>query len=139
VNQLTAPIVAIGVVTSPLVDLADAPRQPDEPGAAPARLVIDAAYRDGIDGLAVGDEIVVLTWLHLANREALVVHPRDDLTRPATGVFATRSQHRPNPIGLHHATITAITPDGITVEQLEAISGTPILDVKPVLGPPSQR
>jgi tRNA-Thr(GGU) m(6)t(6)A37 methyltransferase TsaA len=138
-DQFVAPLVVIGIVESALNDVVQAPRQPDEHGAAPARLVIEASYRDGIDGIEVGDEIIVITWLHLADRDTLSVHPRDDITRPATGVFATRSQHRPNPIGLHQATVTAVTPDGLYVQRLEAVSGTPILDIKPVLGPAEQR
>jgi tRNA-Thr(GGU) m(6)t(6)A37 methyltransferase TsaA len=136
VDHLVAPLV---VVNSALADVAQAPRQPDERGAVPARLVIHAAHRDSIDGIGVSDEIIVITWLHLADRDALTVHPRVDTTRPATGVFATRSQHRPNPIGLHRATVTAVTPDGLDVQRLEAVSGTPILDIKPVLGPTEHR
>jgi tRNA-Thr(GGU) m(6)t(6)A37 methyltransferase TsaA len=129
----------IGLVDSTLTDVADAPHQPDEHGATSACLRIADPYRAGIGGVSVGDEIIVLTWLHLANRATLTVHPRGDFARPVTGVFSTRSQHRPNPIGLHRTTVTGITPHGLDVRPLEAISGTPILDIKPVIGPPDYR
>ncbi len=95
--------------------------------------------RPSLHGLHVGDDIVVLTWLDRADRQTLSVHPRDDPDRPVTGVFATRSADRPNPIGLHSVRITAATDTTITVEQLEALDGTPILDVKPVLGSVPER
>jgi len=129
---------AIGRVESALTDLAQAPRQPDE-GAPAATLVFDPAVRAGLDDLAVGDAIVLITWFDRASRDTLVVHPRSDLTRPPTGVFATRSPARPNPIGLHTTHITAIDGVRIAVDHLEALDGTPILDVKPVLGAIDQR
>lgn len=129
---------AIGRVESPLTDPAQAPRQPDE-GAPAATLVFDPAVRAGLDGLAPGDAIVLITWFDRASRDALVVHPRGDLGRAPTGVFATRSPGRPNPIGLHTTRITVIDGVRVGVDHLEALDGTPILDVKPVLGPIDQR
>jgi tRNA-Thr(GGU) m(6)t(6)A37 methyltransferase TsaA len=87
----------------------------------------------GLDGLAVGDEIIVLTWLHRAHRKTLKVHPRSDPSRPLTGVFATRSPDRPNPIGLHRFTVRKISRNRLRIGPMEAIDGTPIIDIKPVL------
>jgi tRNA-Thr(GGU) m(6)t(6)A37 methyltransferase TsaA len=129
---------AIGHVESPLTDPAQAPRQPDE-GAPAATLVFAPAIQAALDGLAVGDAIVLITWFDRAARDVLVVHPRGDRTRPPTGVLATRSPDRPNPIGLHTTTITGIDGARVGVDHLEALDGTPILDVKPVLGPVDQR
>ncbi len=98
---------AIGVVRSPLVHRADAPRQGDE-GAPDAQLVLDAAVAAGLIGIAVGDELLVLTWLHEADRGVLTVHPRGGTDRPRQGVFGTRSPDRPNPIGLHRVRVPAI-------------------------------
>lgn len=122
----------IGHVASPLSDLAAAPRQGDE-GAPAAWLVLRAEVLDGLAGLAVGDALIVLTWLHRADREVLSVHPRDDRSRPRQGVFATRSADRPNPIGLHRVEVVEIGADRLRVDRLEALNGTPIVDVKPVL------
>ena len=124
----------VGVVRSPLRDRADAPRQGSE-GAPDARLVLEPAYADALRGIAVGDELIVLTWLHEADRAVLQVHPRDDETRPLTGVFATRSSDRPNPIGLHRVTVRAVDGLELAVGPLEAIDGTPVVDLKPVLHP----
>jgi tRNA-Thr(GGU) m(6)t(6)A37 methyltransferase TsaA len=122
----------IGVVRSPLISRHGAPRQPDE--AAPAASIeVEAPFREALEGLQPGDRIVVITWLHATERGIRRVHPRGDRTRPPQGVFATRSPDRPNPIGLHEVTIRAITGDRVDVEQLEAIDGTPVLDIKPVL------
>ena len=123
----------IGRVDSTLVDLAAAPRQGDE-GAPDAWLVFDPAVRDGLSGIEPGADIIVLTWLDRARRDVLVVHPRGDVSRPQEGVFGTRSPHRPNPIGLHRVTIIAVEDTRVQVRGLEAIDGTPIVDVKPVLG-----
>ena len=104
-------------------------------GVAGGSLVCDEAgllYLAAAD-LHVGDEILVLTWLHQGNRGTLSVHPRDDLSLPLTGVFSTRSSDRPNPLGLHRVTIISVEGNAITVRDLEAIDGTPVLDVKPVL------
>ena len=122
----------IGVVESPLRDPGDAPKQGDE-GAPDAWLVLDAAVAPGLADLRHGSQVVVLTWLHRARRDVLAVHPRDDPARPLTGVFSTRSADRPNPVGLHRVTIVAIDGTRIRVRNLEAVHGTPVLDLKPVL------
>ena len=123
----------VGRVESSLVDLADAPRQGDE-GAPEAWLVFEPAVRDALTGLEPGAQILVFTWLDQARRDVLRVYPRGDKSRPQEGVFATRSPHRPNPIGLHPVTVLEVGADRIRVSGLEAIDGTPIVDVKPVLG-----
>jgi tRNA-Thr(GGU) m(6)t(6)A37 methyltransferase TsaA len=123
---------AIGVVRSPLTRRADAPRQGDE-GAPDATVLLDPAYAEALEGVRVGDELVLLTWLHEADRSVLQVHPRDDESRPLTGVFATRSSDRPNPIGLHEVTVAGIDGLELAVGPLEAIDGTPVIDIKPVL------
>ncbi|MEU3838855.1 tRNA (N6-threonylcarbamoyladenosine(37)-N6)-methyltransferase TrmO [Streptomyces sp. NPDC028635] len=124
----------IGRVESLLTDRAAAPRQPDE-GAPDAWLVFDERYAAALDGLAEGADVVLLTWLDRADRDTLTVHPRGDATRPLTGVFATRSPDRPNPIGLHTVRVLTVAGTRVHVRNLEAIDGTPILDVKPVLTP----
>lgn len=124
---------AIGRVGSPLKDLEAAPRQADE-GAPEAWLVFEPDVVEGLRGIRVGDEVIVLTWLDRARRDVLSVHPRGDTSRPQEGVFNTRSPHRPNPIGLHEVQITAIDGPRVRVRSLEALDGTPIIDVKPVLG-----
>lgn len=123
---------SIGVVQSSLVDVASAPRQPDE-GAPAATLIFRPEVLEGIKDLHVGEEVILVTWLHRARREILSVHPRDDPERPRLGVFSTRSSDRPNPIGLHRVEIIRIDGDRVQVRHLEAVDGTPILDVKPVL------
>jgi tRNA-Thr(GGU) m(6)t(6)A37 methyltransferase TsaA len=125
-------VVVIGRVESPLTDLESAPRQADE-GAPEAWLVFEPEMLEGLRSLRPGDEVLVLTWLDRARRDILSVHPRGDTSRPQEGVFSTRSPHRPNPIGLHRAEITAIDGRRVRVRHLEALNGTPILDVKPVL------
>lgn len=125
-------VTAIGRVESPLTDLASAPRQADE-GAPAALLVFEAGMLEGLRSLRPGDEIIVLTWLDRAHRDVLTVHPRGDTSRAPEGVFSTRSPHRPNPIGLHQVRITAIDGPLVRVGSLEALHGTPIIDVKPVL------
>jgi tRNA-Thr(GGU) m(6)t(6)A37 methyltransferase TsaA len=122
----------IGHVESPLVDPATAPKQGFE-GAPDAWLVFDPDMTEAIRDLAVGAEAFVLTWLHRARRDVLAVHPRDDPRNPETGVFSTRSQDRPNPIGLHRVQVAAIDGPRVLVRDLEAVDGTPIVDVKPVL------
>jgi tRNA-Thr(GGU) m(6)t(6)A37 methyltransferase TsaA len=122
----------IGVVESPLVDPAEAPKQGDE-GAPDAWIAFDEAVAQGLRNLGVGDEVVLLTWLDRAPRDVLVVHPRSDPNRPEQGVFSTRSPARPNPIGLHRVTILSIEGTRMLVSNLEALNGTPVLDVKPVL------
>jgi tRNA-Thr(GGU) m(6)t(6)A37 methyltransferase TsaA len=123
----------IGRVASPLISTADAPRQGDE-GAPDAHLILDSDVQAGLDGMAIGDEIIVLCWLHEADRSVLTVHPRGDLRRPEQGVFNTRSASRPNPIGLHRVRVLGIEGRRVHVSGLEAIDGTPIVDLKPVLG-----
>ena len=128
----------IGRVESPIVDLSAAPRQGDE-GAPLAWLVFDPAVADGLRDIAQDSELLVLTWLDRANRDVLMVHPRGDVTRPQQGVFSTRSPHRPNPIGLHRVRILEVTDLEVRVADLEALDGTPVLDVKPVLEAPGER
>jgi tRNA-Thr(GGU) m(6)t(6)A37 methyltransferase TsaA len=123
----------VGTVESGLTDVASAPKQGDE-GAPDAWLVFEPAVTEAIDGVRVGDEVFVLTWLDRARRDVLAVHPRGDESRPRQGVFATRSEHRPNPIGIHRVEILAIEGARVQVGNLEAVDGTPIVDVKPVLG-----
>jgi tRNA-Thr(GGU) m(6)t(6)A37 methyltransferase TsaA len=126
-------ITPIGVVRSTLRDLGDAPRQAYE-GAPGATLEVDAEFAPALHGVSPGMELIVVTWLHEADRTALQVHPRDDERNPLTGVFATRSSDRPNPIGLHRATVLGIDPpNSVQVDALEAIDGTPILDLKVAL------
>ena len=122
----------IGRVESSLTDPAAAPKQGHE-GAPEAQLVLDPEVVDAIAGLAPGDRIVVLTWLDRARRDVLRVHPRDDRSNPVRGVFSTRSQDRPNPIGLHEAEVLAIEGATLRVRPLEAVDGTPVLDIKPVI------
>jgi tRNA-Thr(GGU) m(6)t(6)A37 methyltransferase TsaA len=129
---------SIGVVRSPLTDLEIAPRQGDE-GAPDAWLELAPHLSGGLLGMSVGDEIIVLTWLHQSRRDVVQVHPRGDQTRPLTGVFATRSPHRPNPIGMHQVVVKEIEQHRIKVGPLEVIDGTPLVDIKPVLGPPASR
>jgi len=123
----------VGRVESTLVDLAQAPRQGDE-GGPDAWLVFDAAVADAMRDLSPGDELLVLTWLDRADRSVTRVHPRGDQSRAEQGVFSTRSPHRPNPIGLHRVRVLEVDGLRVRVSDLEAIDGTPIVDVKPVLG-----
>lgn len=125
----------IGHVESPLTDRRDAPNQGSE-GAPEAWLVFSPELAEGFRDLAVGSEILVLTWLHLSRRDELVTRPEDDPRNPLTGVFSTRSPNRPNPIGLHRVRIAAIDGNRVLVRRLEAINGTPIADVKPVMSVP---
>jgi tRNA-Thr(GGU) m(6)t(6)A37 methyltransferase TsaA len=122
----------IGKVRSRLTSRDEAPRQGTE-GAPDAWLELNEKVLGGLDGLVVGQEIIVLTWLHQARREVLKVHPRSDPTLPLSGVFATRSPDRPNPVGLHRVRILELARNRIKVRPLEAIDGTPIVDIKPVL------
>ena len=128
----------IGSVHSPLTDPAQAPRQGDE-GAPDAWISIDPEFTEAARDLRAGDVVLVLTWLHRADRSVQAVHPRGDASRPLTGVFATRSPDRPNPIGLHRVRIIAIREERIEVSGLEAIDGTPVVDIKPVLVPTEER
>jgi len=117
-----------------LQEPAGAPKQADE-GAPEASLVIDTEFAAGLEGLKAGDEAIVITWLDRAQRDVLVNHPRGDASRPVAGVFTTRSPHRPNPIGLHQVTIAAVDGARVRVRSLEAVDGTPILDIKGILHP----
>ena len=126
-------LVPIGVVSSPLTDPAAAPKQGFE-GAPDAWLVLEPRVAAGLDGMRPGDEIIVVTWLHRARRDILRVHPRDDPSNPERGVFTTRSADRPNPIGLHRVEVVAVDGSAVRVRDLEAVDGTPVLDVKPILG-----
>ena len=128
----------IGWVESPLVDRDTAPKQGGE-GSPEAWLVFEPDVHDGLRDLRVGDQMIVLTWLDRADRDVLAVHPRGDPTRPVTGVFSTRSPDRPNPIGLHRVRISAIEGLRVLVRHLEALNGTPIVDVKPVLDLTAER
>jgi tRNA-Thr(GGU) m(6)t(6)A37 methyltransferase TsaA len=119
----------VGVVRSALRARDDAPNQAFE-GAPEAVLELDAAFADAIHLVEPGDELIVLTWLHLADRSVLQTHPRDDPTTPLTGVFRTRSSDRPNPIGVHRVTVTERAGLTIRVAALEAVDGTPIVDLK---------
>lgn len=123
----------IGRVHSTLTDRTLAPKQGSE-DAPDATLEISPAFADGLDTVTAGTDVLLLTWLHEAERDVLKVHPRDDETRPLTGVFATRSADRPNPIGVHRVRVLQIDRRGwLTVQGLEAVDGTPIVDLKPVL------
>ena len=124
----------IGHVRGPLRTRDEAPKQGDE-GAPDADLVFDDDVIDAVRNLTPGDEVIVLTWLHQGDRSVLAVHPRDDASRPLTGVFSTRSSDRPNPIGLHRVTVLHVDGPRVHVSGIEAIDGTPIVDVKPVLDP----
>lgn len=128
----------IGVIRSTLVDLASAPLQGDE-GSTEAWLEIRAQIAAGLLGIKTGDQLLVLTWLHLGKRDVLQVHPRGNTANPLTGVFATRSPHRPNPIGLHSVTVVEVAPQRLKVAPIEAIDGTPIIDIKPVLASINER
>jgi len=122
----------IGIIRSALAARADAPKQGSE-GAPDAWLDVEDWAADGLRGLAVGDEILVITWLHLARREVLEVQPRSDPRNPLTGLFSTRSPDRPNPLGLHPVTVRAIDGNRLRIGPIEAIDETPVVDIKPVL------
>jgi tRNA-Thr(GGU) m(6)t(6)A37 methyltransferase TsaA len=120
----------IGVVRSTLCSTVNAPNQAFE-GAPEARLDIDPVFADALHRIEAGDELIVLTWLHLADRDVLQTHPTGDTTIPLTGVFRTRSPDRPNPIGVHRVTVTALeSPTSLRVDALEAIDCTPIVYLK---------
>jgi tRNA-Thr(GGU) m(6)t(6)A37 methyltransferase TsaA len=125
-------ITPIGYIRSELKRTADAPLFYTE-GAPNAVLEVLPQYREALHRLQTGDEIIVITWLHLARRDQLQVHPRGDLTRPLTGVFLTRSPDRPNPLGLHRARVLEITRAGLLIGPMEAVDGTPVVDIKPVV------
>lgn len=122
----------IGFVRSKLTKREDAPMQGDE-GAPDAWLELTPQSAQGLMGINVGDDLFVFTWLHLAQRDVLLVHPRGDINRPLTGVFTTRSPDRPNPVGLHRVSVLEITEHKLRVAPLEALDSTPVIDIKPVL------
>jgi tRNA-Thr(GGU) m(6)t(6)A37 methyltransferase TsaA len=128
----------IGWVSSSLRDVDQAPLQGDE-GGPEAQLVLDEAVHEAARDLKPGDQLLVLTWLHRGRRDVLAVHPRSDPANPVRGVFSTRSPDRPNPIGLHRVTVRSNDAGTITVSDLEAIDGTPVIDIKPVLEPRGER
>jgi tRNA-Thr(GGU) m(6)t(6)A37 methyltransferase TsaA len=132
VTQPGISLTPVGYVESPLTDPAAAPKQGDE-GAPDAVLVFEPNVLDALDGIEPGDRVIVLTWLDRADRDTLGVHPRDDPSNPERGVFSTRSADRPNPIGLHEVEVLAVDGARVEVSDLEAVHGTPIVDVKPVL------
>jgi len=129
----------VGIVHSSLRSCEGCPKQGWE-GAPDARLEIYTAFEDALDGIAVGSDILILTWLHKGRRDLLKVHPRGNPDEPLRGVFATRSPDRPNPIGLHRAEVLEIQKPGwIRVRPLEALDGTPIIDIKPVIPESDER
>lgn len=128
-NYLLHPV---GVVRSELTTRDSAPRQGYE-GAPDAWIEIVDSLAPALHGVAVGDALIILTWFHLSARDVLQVHPRGEIENPLTGVFATRSPNRPNPIGLHRVTVREIKGNSLKVGPLEAIDGTPVIDIKPVL------
>ncbi len=131
-SDAKAAITPIGVIHSSLADREEAPRQGRE-GGAEAWLEVYPDYVDGLDGIGPGSEVILLTWLHRARRDVLKVHPRRNREAPLTGVFATRSPDRPNPLGLHRVKVLSINGNRLKVAPLEAIDGTPVADIKPVL------
>jgi tRNA-Thr(GGU) m(6)t(6)A37 methyltransferase TsaA len=139
-NTTSYTIEPIGFIRSALTHVEAAPLQGDE-GGLEAWLEVTPAAAPGLVGVEVGDELFVLTWLHLGQRDVLQLHPRGDQNRPLTGVFATRSQDRPNPIGLHRVSVLEVAGANLRIAPLEAIDGTPVIDMKPVLAGtnPSQR
>jgi tRNA-Thr(GGU) m(6)t(6)A37 methyltransferase TsaA len=122
----------IGIVHSELTDRATAPFQGNE-DAPDAWIELNEQFLKGLEGITVGQEIILVTWLHLAHRDVLKVHPRREKDRPLTGVFTTRSPDRPNPIGLHRVGVLEIVGNRLKVGPLEAIDGTPIVDIKPLV------
>jgi len=134
VKKQTAELRAIGVIRSQIKKRSAAPRQGSE-GAPDVWLEVNQAVAKAREGLAVGEEIIVITWLHKARRDVMKVHPRSDPRRPLMGVFATRSPDRPNPLGLHRVTIRKITGRRLRIGPMEAIDGTPVVDIKPTLCP----
>lgn len=129
----TFPVAVIGIIESTILTTERAPRQGSE-GAPDAWLVVDPAFAPGLRGIGVGDDVIVVTWLHRACRDVLQVHPRDEPASALAGVFATRSPHRPNPLGLHRVTVREIDGTRLRVGPIEVIDGTPVVDVKAVLG-----
>ena len=123
----------IGTIRSELKNIDDAPMFYTDVGAPNARIELVPAFTDGLDRMQVSDEIIVITWLHLAHRDVLKVHPQGNTAKPLTGVFLTRSPDRPNPLGLHRARVLAIESNSLLIGPIEVIDGTPVLDIKPVV------
>jgi len=133
-------LVIIGTIRSSITDIHSAPKMEDEAGAVRARIEIDPAYLVGLEAMEIGSQLEIFTWFHKADRDVLKVHPRGDKSRPPRGVFSTRSPFRPNPIGLHRVTLVEIDgPTTLIVEPLEAIDGTPVIDIKPKPKAPERR
>ena len=130
-NENCYDIRPIGIIRSELTSRVSAPRQGNK-GAPDAWVEVDAPFLEGLKGITAGSEIVLITWLHKTHRDILKVHPRGDRNKPVTGVFSTRSPDRPNPLGLHRVSVLEITENRIKVGPLEAINGTPVVDIKPV-------
>ena len=137
-SEINYTLEPIGIIRSALVDLAAAPKQGDE-GTYEAWLELTPQAAHGLLGIKVGDELIVLTWLHRGKRDVLQVHPRSNPNNPLTGVFATRSPDRPNPIGLHRVSVLEVDGQRLKVAPIEAIDGTPIVDIKPVLADINER
>jgi tRNA-Thr(GGU) m(6)t(6)A37 methyltransferase TsaA len=135
-KTITCLLNPIGVVRSPLKNRRDAPKFGNE-GAPDAWLDLTPAVSEGLQGIAVGQEIIVITWFHEARRDVLKLHPRWDKNIPLTGVFNTRSPDRPNPLGLHRVKVLEIAGNQLKVGPIEAIDGTPVMDIKPVLSLPA--
>lgn len=129
---MTPRLTPIGIIRSSLKSRAQAPRQGSE-GAPDAWLEVEASVARGLDGISAGDEIFVITWLHRARRDVIRVRPRSDKRRRLAGVFATRSPNRPNPLGIHRVTVKDVAQRRLLVGPIEAIDGTPVIDIKPVL------
>lgn len=132
-KEFSYSIVPIGIIHSEIRSVEDAPLFYNE-GAPDAVLEVFPAYTEALYRMKAGDEIIVITWFHLADREIQKVHPRGDLSNPLTGVFLTRSPDRPNPLGLHRVKLIAITDNRLHIDAIEAIDGTPVIDIKPVVG-----
>ncbi len=124
---------AIGYIRSELKSVDDAPMFYTDEGAPNARLELNPVFIDGLDRMQAGDDIIVITWLHLAHRDVLQVHPQGNSSKPLTGVFLTRSPDRPNPLGLHRARVLGIAAGSLLIGPIEVIDGTPVLDIKPVV------
>lgn len=122
----------IGIIRSELATREEAPKQGSE-GAPDAWFEVYPPFAEGLEGIGVGDDVILITWFHKAHRDILKLHPRRDAKRPMTGVFSTRSPDRPNPLGLHRVTVREISGDRLRVGPIEAIDGTPVVDIKPVL------
>ena len=130
--RATAQLHPICVIRSSIKTRRQAPKQGSE-GAPDAWLEVNASVAEALHGIAAGDELIVLTWLHQANRKTLKVHPRSDPNRRLTGVFATRSPDRPNPIGLHQVTVREVAGTRLRIGPIEVIDATPVVDIKPIL------